>query len=50
MPLGLVALAIGAGALWLSDRAGMGVTDDHSPAIQEVQQAEPAPDHSTHGG
>ena len=46
--IAIVALAIGAGALWLSDRAGMGVTDDHPPAIQEVQQ--PEPDHSTHGG
>jgi P-type Cu+ transporter len=48
--IALVALAIGAGALWLSDRAGMGVTDTHTPTTHEVQQAEPAPEHSEHGG
>ncbi|MGC4191262.1 MAG: heavy metal translocating P-type ATPase [Thermomicrobiales bacterium] len=31
--IALVALAIGAGALWLSDRAGMGVTDDGHGAM-----------------
>ncbi|HEU0163536.1 MAG TPA: heavy metal translocating P-type ATPase [Thermomicrobiales bacterium] len=30
--IAVVALAIGAGALWLSDRAGMGVTADERPA------------------
>ena len=47
--IAIVALAIGAGALWLSDRAGMGVTDTHSPAAQEVEQAAPAGDHGGHG-
>ncbi|MGC4107468.1 MAG: heavy metal translocating P-type ATPase [Thermomicrobiales bacterium] len=45
--IAVVALAIGAGALWLSDRAGMGVTDTHSSTTHEVQQAEPA--HDGHG-
>jgi Cu+-exporting ATPase len=34
--IAIVALAIGAGALWLSDRAGMGVTADERPST-EVQ-------------
>lgn len=30
-----IALLIGAGALWLSDRAGMGLTDVHDPSSSE---------------
>jgi len=31
--IGLLALAIGAGALWLSDRSGMGVTAEHGSMV-----------------
>ena len=37
--IALVALAIGAGALWLGERAGMGVDDQHGSQLQIVQPA-----------
>ena len=44
--IAVVALAIGAGALWLSDRAGMGVTDTHDPG--HTEEIAPATEHD-HG-
>jgi Cu+-exporting ATPase len=40
--IGLIAIAIGAGALWLGDAAGMGVTETHNTMIEEP--------HNTHSG
>ncbi|MDP9369194.1 MAG: heavy metal translocating P-type ATPase, partial [Chloroflexota bacterium] len=37
--IGLLALAIGAGALWLSEKSGMGITEDH--AVAEAHESEP---------
>ncbi|HYI24429.1 MAG TPA: heavy metal translocating P-type ATPase, partial [Thermomicrobiales bacterium] len=37
--IALVALALGAGALWLGERTGMGVTDPHGHDLQLVESA-----------
>ncbi len=37
--IALVALAIGAGALWLGDRAGMGIDNEHGNNLRIVQPA-----------
>jgi Cu+-exporting ATPase len=33
--IGLIALAIGAGALWLGENAGMGITEAHDTMVEE---------------
>jgi hypothetical protein len=35
--IALVAIAIGAGALWLGERTGMGVNDPHGHELQLVE-------------
>ena len=43
--IGVIAIGIGAGALWLGDKAGMGVTDDgdgHQLQIVEMSDSEDA--------
>jgi Cu+-exporting ATPase len=37
--IALVAIAIGAGALWLGERAGMGIDDQHGSQLEIVQPA-----------
>jgi Cu+-exporting ATPase len=49
--IGVIAIGIGAGALWLGDRAGMGVTasnDDHmtEQVVPAPAETAPADDHS----
>jgi Cu+-exporting ATPase len=50
--IALVAILIGAGALWLGERAGMGIDDEHGHDLQLVEPAEeddePAPADTTH--
>lgn len=45
--IAIIALLIGAGALWLSDRAGMGVTDTHGND-NHTEQMVPAPGDHAH--
>ena len=51
--IAIVAVLIGAGALWLGEQSGMGIDDEHGHELQIVEPASeddaPAPADTTHG-